>query len=327
MANSAIRRLNPTPKYSNFLINSNFDHWQYGTSVQPGVTSAHFAADRWWLDTSGSGTFSRQSFTLGQTAVPNNPTYYLQYSHTGTNGFQAGQRIEKAASLSGQTVTVNFWANGNANTGTMSVQFNQFFGTGGSPSSTVSTSAQTFTCPNGTWTNFTFTFALPSVSGKTLGSNGDDYLELVIYTAAAGSNNPQFQLSQCILSASTTATPWSYSTGGILPSAAEFAACQRYYQIIGPGAAGVAESTTAVSLSGNFVVPMRATPTITAGTATYTIRHQNADSTTSAAPTLANQTATPSGWWLQITNFTGLTAAAVATDRGSTTIGSASAEL
>ena len=65
--------------FRNKFINGNFDYWQRATS-NTNVVNAQYVADRWINLKSGSPTLniSRQSFTVGQTDVPNEPTYYLQ---------------------------------------------------------------------------------------------------------------------------------------------------------------------------------------------------------------------------------------------------------
>ena len=55
----------------NLFINGGFDVWQRGTSLA-GATS--YLADRWFNGT--TETQSRQAFTVGQTEVGGNPTYY-----------------------------------------------------------------------------------------------------------------------------------------------------------------------------------------------------------------------------------------------------------
>ncbi|MFX9081421.1 hypothetical protein ABTN40_20310, partial [Acinetobacter baumannii] len=69
----------------------------------------------------------------------------LHYAATGGAGGSdyesLAQRIEGVRSLAGQTVTVSFWARRIAGSGNIAVDLNQYFGTGGSPSASVSAGA------------------------------------------------------------------------------------------------------------------------------------------------------------------------------------------
>jgi hypothetical protein len=85
----------------------------------------------------------------------------------------------------------------------------------------------------------------------------------------------------------------------------ELARCQRYYQPVN-AISGNASSTNGLSTNISFVVPMRATPTISVvsalkiydGVTTYTQSSANAGSY------LGNEYG---GLWYSITNFSGLT--------------------
>ena len=110
--------ISPVQSFRNKIINGNFDIWQRGTSVT-GVTSGQFVADRFKTLIFGStADVSRQSFTLGQTDVPNEPTYYHRTVVTSVAGSanycQLQQRIESVRTLAGQTATLSFWAKADA---------------------------------------------------------------------------------------------------------------------------------------------------------------------------------------------------------------------
>jgi hypothetical protein len=97
--------------FRNRIINGDFDFWQRGTSF----TGNEYGADRWFHNRVGTThTVTRQPFTLGQTDVPNEPTYYCRTVVSSVAG--AGnyavlfQRIEDVRTFAGQQVTVSFWA-------------------------------------------------------------------------------------------------------------------------------------------------------------------------------------------------------------------------
>lgn len=180
--------------YRNAIINGNFDIWQDGTSF----TSGGYWADMWRGDVGGGATISRQSFTVGQTDVPNNPTYFLRHDRTGAasgDNTVLAQRIEGVRTFAGKKITVSFYAKANASK-TLGISFYQYFGSGGS--SGVWGTSQNVNLTT-SWQKFTFTFDIPSISGKTI-SGGDDYLEIGLYETGTYStftaDFAQFQLNE-----------------------------------------------------------------------------------------------------------------------------------
>ena len=165
----------------NAIINGNFDIWQRGTSF----TGSKYTSDRWDVVASGTGTTttSQQAFTLGQTDVPNEPKYYLRIAKSsGVSGATGGdvltQKVESVRTFAGQTATLSFYAKASEAT-TIDFFLKQHFGTGGSPSSDVD-HTPTGVSVTTSWQKFTVTQAFTSISGKTIGSNNDDYLELIM---------------------------------------------------------------------------------------------------------------------------------------------------
>lgn len=246
--------------FRNKLINGAFDLWQRGTSFAS--ANGVYTADR-WAGNNVTGAVSRQTFTLGQTAVPGNPKYYIQFASTGANdGIR--QRIEGVQTLAGGNGTLGFYARVTAGTLSVTPRYTQVFGTGGSPSANVSTdgSAKTLTT---TWQLFTDTVALPSISGKTLGTNGDDYLQVSLSCGAAAT----VEVALVQFEAGSVATPFEFK-----PLGTELALCQRYYWRIAQSNAGdtfaVGHCSSTTNMQAVIFPPesMRAKPTIeTTGTA------------------------------------------------------------
>ena len=224
----------PLAGFRNRIINGNFDIWQRGTSFTTG-----FGADRW--NNADSGTthaVTRQAFTLGQTAVPNEPRYFNRTVVTSVAGAgnlsQLLQPIEDVRTFAGQQVTVSFWAKVDS-TKNIAVELAQDFGTGGSPSSQVRAIGTTKVSIGTSWQKVTVTATVPSISGKTLGTNGNSFLALVFWfdagstwntsTDSLGQQSGTFDIAQVQLEPGPVATPFEQR-----PIGTELALCRRYYE-------------------------------------------------------------------------------------------------
>ena len=236
MSQTSAQLLNggPLAGLRNAIINGNFDIWQRGTSF----TGSEYGADRWGSGRVGTThTATRQAFTPGQTDVPNNPAYYIRTVVSSVAG--AGnydhllQLIESVRTLSGQQVTVSFWAKADS-TKNISVELSQSFGTGGSPSAAVNTIGVTKVSIGTSWQKVTVTANVPSISGKTLGTDGNDYLGLFIWfdagstfnsrTDTLGQQSGTFEIAQVQVEPGPVATPFERR-----PQQVELALCQRYF--------------------------------------------------------------------------------------------------
>lgn len=262
----------PVSGFKNRIINGNFDFWQRGTSFTGTPTTGTYCADRWIFASDGSGatrTISQQTFAVGQSDVPNNPTYFLKYNQTvaGTAATytQLAQRIEDVRTFAGQQVTVSFWVKAAASITLPSINFAQVFGTGGSPSSAVFTTIATNVSVGTSWARVTVTGTLPSISGKTIGTNGDSNLTLQIGLPINTTFNCDF--AQVQVEQGPVATAFESRDAGT-----EFAMCQRYFVYISPGLSGSNNITISTTYNQSVYgysfwnVPvsatMRATPSI-----------------------------------------------------------------
>jgi hypothetical protein len=269
----------PLAGFKNAVINGNFDIWQRGTSF----TGFEYGADRWLNVRVGTAcTMSRQAFTLGQTDVPGEPTYFCRMAVTSVagagNASNLTQRIEDVRTFAGRQVTVSFWAKADA-AKPIAIEFAQGFGTGGSPSSQVSGIGVTKVTLSTSWAKYTVTVTLPSISGKTLGSDNNSTLIFRItfdagsdfnaITDSLGQQSGTFDIAQVQVEAGPVATPFERR-----PIGTELALCQRYYY------ASTTNNTTRRRWAGStaaaylaheltFPVTMRATPTIDTATPTF----------------------------------------------------------
>jgi len=185
--------------------------------------------------------FNKNSISTGiycwQTDVPGNPKYYLQHvvsSVAGAaNNCATQQRIEGVQTLAGQTATLSFWAKADSNKN-IATEFIQDFGTGGSPSSRVDTIGVTTHNLTTSWQKFTVTAAIPSISGKTIGTDGNDSIRILFFfdagsnfnsrTNSLGQQSGTFDIAQVQLEEGTVATPFEHRPIGV-----ELGLCQRYY--------------------------------------------------------------------------------------------------
>jgi hypothetical protein len=258
----------------NAIINGAMDFWQRGTSLSA-ATTARYLADRWrTFGLTSTVAPSQQAFTPGTAPVLG---YEGSFFHRtvvasgSTSGSAAimQQFVEDVRTFAGQTVTISFWAKADASK-SMSVELVQVFGTGGSTGVTLTPTK--FSITTG-WVRYSATVAIPSISGKTIGSN-DSYLAIYFWydagssfdarTGALGNQSGTFDIWGVQLEAGSVATPFRRNAPSLQ---GELAACQRYYQRFGNGGAyslyagGVAVSSTSFAFAMNAMVSMRVAPT------------------------------------------------------------------
>jgi hypothetical protein len=242
----------------NYIINGDFGIWQRGTTVNLTASTSTYLADRFsaFMDSNaGTFTYSRQTFTPGTAPVAGYEGQYFARLRTGGNcNFAYSTFIENVRTLAGQTVTVSFWAK-SSTTKTFLTLIRQYFGTGGSG---IVDQSNAWTATT-TWQRFTFTYVLPSISGKTVGANSYVLFQLIQYASSTGNYDVDFWGVQ--VEAGSNATAFQTATGTLQ---GELAACQRYYYRKSVenaydtlGGVGVAASTTSAVLLFNFPVKMR----------------------------------------------------------------------
>jgi len=261
---TGFEQIGPNKTFRNQLLNGAFSFWQRGISF----TATGYSADRWRfvLGTSATVTTSRQAHTLGQTDVPGEPTYYIRMNRsvTGSTASSVEQRIESVRTLAAKKVTFSFYAKGSSSF-TLNYLIRQNFGTGGAPSANVDTATQNASITTA-WQRFTYTVTLGSISGKTLGTDNNDYLSclLELPTAAA---NVSVDISDAQIEEGPIATKFERR-----PLAVELAACLRFYEksyelTVNPGTANNTGSIGFRAVTSHiqyvpFTVTKRAQPTI-----------------------------------------------------------------
>jgi len=210
----------------NLIINGAMQVWQRGTSSSGALSNAYATADRWNFNTRSCTTrnISQQSFTVGQTDVTGNPDYFLrgEFSNdSGSTGPYIMQRIEGVSTGSGQTLSFSFYAKADA-TQTITPKISQQFGSGGSTAVDVSSTPSTISVGTN-WQKYTVTFDVPSISGKTIGTN--NYMRVDFRLPA--NTAITFDVALVQLELGNSASPFEHRSYG-----EELALCQRYYEKI-----------------------------------------------------------------------------------------------
>lgn len=274
----------PTAGFKNVIINGNFDFWQRGTSA---TADSAFAADRWQLQRSGSTcTMSQQTFAVGQTDVPNNPTYWIRNAVTSAAGASnivfMRQYIEDVRTFAGQQITISYWAKADA-AKPISIEAQQFFGAGGSPSAQVHTFVAKPTLST-SWVRYSHQITIPSISGKTIGTTANTSSLAINFWFDAGSDfnsrtntlgqqSGTFDIAQVQVEEGPVATDFERR-----PPGTELALCQRYCEVIPlqgsiPGGLifSCQSNTSGFGLVG-FQVEKRATPVYTVGAGGFNVQ-------------------------------------------------------
>ena len=253
------------------------------------TTSSGYGFDRWnFLTANGTVTYSAQTFTPGAAPVAGyegaNFSRIVTTGQTLTSAYTIyRQNIEDVRTFAGQTVTISFWAKANSGTPKVAFEFEQNFGTGGSPSAVVLTYGGQVTLST-SWARYSITASVPSISGKTIGTTANTSSYVVNLWVSAGTDfnartgsigiqSNTFDIWGVQVEEGSVATAFQTATGTIQ---GELAACQRYFQredesqkSIG---AGAYYSTTQAWIPYFLKQTMRVAPTVTFdGTGTVTV--------------------------------------------------------
>lgn len=174
------------PHQDNILVNSNFSIWQEGTSFS-NITSLRYIADVYIVRTGSGGSLnvSQQALTLNeqiQTEGTTNACHIEQTvagaAFTGIQGEVLG--INAISTLAGKKVTLSFYTRtlGTA-PANLTFDFVQNFGSGGSAETLTRNQVALGTSLTGNFQRFTKTITVPSIVGKTLGTNPYAFFRII----------------------------------------------------------------------------------------------------------------------------------------------------
>ena len=250
----------PLAGFRNAIINGSFEVWQRGTSHDFTGTTAKYHADRWYVTANGTGagTISREIMPLG-TALPGDPRYFLRIAKTtagsGTTYADIRQRIEGVTTYEGQAVTLGFFARASSSKTLPLIRATQRFGSGGTPSADAAVNFTSNLTLTTSWTWYAFTITLPSTTGKTVGTNNNDNLQI----SFALPQNTTYQIDfACVqLEPGSELTLFEKR-----PSQTEIALCQRYFHGPYSPVAYIGNAVGDANMFLTYPVPMRAVPTL-----------------------------------------------------------------
>ena len=262
----------------NLLDNPDFWLWQRGFAPAA-FTGVKYTADRWRAfgnGPAGCTTCSQQHVAVGDTVIPStllnddaappgNPMLRWVQNSNGTGVSTLEQRSSQALEATeGREVTLSVYLHVASGSVSITPEFEQSFGAGGSASVLTAGTAWTVTT---TPTRFSFTVTLPAIAGKTIGAG---YFLATRFKIPAGATfTINFRGAQLELGPIAS----SFKHRGHV---ADLLACQRnffktYERSTTPGSAAGAQNalegqnslTEASALGVRFPVAMQSVPTIT----------------------------------------------------------------
>jgi hypothetical protein len=254
----------------NLIHNSMFNVAQRGGGPW---TTGGYTLDRWYHQTA-TDTFSSSMAPLNDAhrAAIGDEAARFAYSNTFTGNAAAGafnmlfQRIEGVRRHAGKTITLSFWAYCTSGALNLGASIDQVFGTGGSPSAYVPGNGTAVTLSTA-FARYSVTLSVPSVSGKTLGTNGDDFTQVVFWFSSGATNalrsgnvgvqSGAIALWGVQLEIGSVTTPLEKPDPQV-----ELANCQRFYQGGNMSLQGYGVTGVTLAMGNPFPVSMRAAPTM-----------------------------------------------------------------
>nr|CAI3971111.1 tail fiber protein [Ochrobactrum phage ORM_20] len=245
--------------WRNKLINGDFSIWQRtnGASVAIGSGTTIYGPDR-WIFRGTSATGGAMLAARARHGSGTNADYYLRIDRTNVTDTQyIAQRIENLRQFRGKKITISFFMTNSAPE-TVYMKLDANYGTGGTPSAleTIYTGPD-ITIENG---KVTAVVDIPDHSGKTFGTDNNDYLALFIHFR--GTSNATLRIwNVSLVEGDATAEEDPFSPRHIQQ---ELALCERYYETGRASFGGYGHSASFnYYTSQNFKVTKRATPSVT----------------------------------------------------------------
>jgi hypothetical protein len=282
--------------FKNHIIDGRFDFWYEGTSQ---TTSGYGSDTMWYNGNIGSTkTHTRQYFSTGEAFADGIkcPMYYSRTVVSSVAGAGStvykDQRLEDVTRLAGRTVTLSFYAKADTNKN-IAIEFAQHFGTGGTPTSSVNTIGAQKIALTTTWTRYSRTFTIPSIVGKTIGTDGvhtsfslmrfwfDAGSDFDARTANLGQQSGTFDIAMVQLEEGIVATDFEWNG-----TAVEESRVGRYFQFTNSCEVGMPRCDAGLTLQNwgaiYHKIPFRMAPTFSAAAFTFHGHHTIAPAVFSA---------------------------------------------
>ncbi len=169
--------------FINYIGDAQFD---YITSISFTTlkTFQKIGSTSWFFtktNTSATDQILMVPFAPGSTTPPNDPHQYFSYQCSVAGAGETTKDLEwrfpSVFSFENREVSIALFGQSATAANQVEVIARQHFGTGGAPSPDVETAFTTFAL-GVAWAQFMISGVPPNISGKTLGTNGDDYLSI-----------------------------------------------------------------------------------------------------------------------------------------------------
>ena len=234
----------------NLIINGDFSVNQRGTAATTGGT--YLTADRF---KAGATNVTFQTVANDRDLSISNMLKVTSH----TNGYGViVQPIEDVHTASGKNITLSFWAK-TSDFSSFRLEMSQNFGSGGSTAVEILNNTSYWSVPDSNWNQYTATIAIPSISGKTIGTGS--HLNIV-FGSNSGTSGGIAYYSEVQVELGSVATDFEHRGYG-----EELALCQRYFEKLGRGGGYAGDraynhSSRIVNLP-TWATTKRADPTVT----------------------------------------------------------------
>lgn len=173
------------------LLDGNFDFWDVATTFAVGASDS-YTADMWIANagTGGTATVSQNIPLIGSEPPwmtrPRKYRYQYQQTVAASTTPTIGQKLSGVALYNGNTIILSGTFSSATANAIASIRVTQNFGTGGTPSASIVTTQSINWSLSNNESFQSISVVIPSISGKTLGTNGDDYIrfDLLLMTGA-----------------------------------------------------------------------------------------------------------------------------------------------